>query len=97
MRRLHGLDLPTRKPQALQLRTLADVTRTIGLRPRSPELSEQNEQLKAEIVRLRAFGAAEASRGRTEIEQQMEDVKVALQSLLDQPTARAAFIGAGPL
>ena len=60
-------------------------------------LSEQNEQLKAEIVRLRAFGAAEASRGRTEIEQQMEDVKVALQSLLDQPTARAAFIGAGPL
>ena len=48
-------------------------------------LSEQNEQLKAEIVRAR-LGAAGPSRGRTEIEQQMEDLKDALQSLLDQPT-----------
>ncbi len=48
-------------------------------------LCEQNEQLKAEIARLRALGAAEASRGRTETEQQMEDLKDALQQILDQP------------
>src|SRR5215210_5621064 len=49
-------------------------------------LSDQNDRLAAEIARLRAQLAPEAARARTETEQQMEDLRTALLSLLDQPT-----------
>ena len=48
--------------------------------------SEQNDRLAAEIARLRAQLAPEAARARSETEQQMEDLRTALLSLLDQPT-----------
>jgi predicted nuclease with TOPRIM domain len=48
--------------------------------------SDQNDRLAAEIARLRAQLAPEAARARTETEQQMEDLRTALLSLLDQPT-----------
>ena len=47
---------------------------------------EENEQLKAEIARLRTMCAAEVSPGRSEMDRQMEDLKTALLSLLDEPT-----------
>ncbi len=49
-------------------------------------LSDQNDRLAAEIARLRAQFAPEAARARTETEQQMEDLRTALLSLMDQPT-----------
>jgi hypothetical protein len=54
-------------------------------------LCEENEKLKAEIARLRTFGTAENSR--TETEQQMEDLKDALQSLLGQPAGNSLSEG----
>src|SRR5215218_9637916 len=48
--------------------------------------SGQNDHLAAEIARLRAQRAAETSRPRTETEQQMEELRTALLSLLDQST-----------
>src|SRR3954464_11487601 len=47
---------------------------------------EQNDRLGTEIARLRAQLASEAARARTETEQQMEDLRTALVSLLDQST-----------
>ena len=45
-------------------------------------LNAQNERLAADIAGLRALRAAEAARSETE--QQMEDLRTALVSLLDQ-------------
>ena len=48
-------------------------------------LNAQNKRLAADIADLRALRAAEASQVRSETEQQMEDLRTALLSLLDQP------------
>ena len=48
-------------------------------------LGAQNKRLAADIANLRALRAAEASQVRSETEQQMEDLRTALLSLLDQP------------
>jgi glutamate 5-kinase len=47
-------------------------------------LSDQNDRLATEIARLRARLAAAASQARSETEQQMEDIRTELLSLLDQ-------------
>jgi len=47
-------------------------------------LSDQNDRLATEIARLRALLAAAASQSRSETEQQMEDIRTELLSLLDQ-------------
>ena len=47
-------------------------------------LNAQNERLAADIADLRALRATEATRSETE--QQMEDLRTALLSLLDQST-----------
>jgi hypothetical protein len=49
-------------------------------------LTAENDRLAAEIARLRALLAPDAARARAETEQQMEALKGALLSLLDQPT-----------
>ncbi len=47
-------------------------------------LSDQNDRLATEIARLRALLAAAASQARSDTEQQMEDLRTELLSLLDQ-------------
>ena len=47
---------------------------------------DQNDRLASELARMRAQLAPEGSRARTETEQQMEDLRTALLSLLDQPS-----------
>ena len=49
-------------------------------------LTAENDRLAAEIARLRALLAPDAARARAETEQQMENLKTALLSLLDQST-----------
>jgi hypothetical protein len=46
----------------------------------------ENDQLATEVARLRALLAPDAARARAETEQQMEDLRTALLSLLDQST-----------
>jgi len=49
-------------------------------------LRAENDRLAAEIARLRALLTPDAARARAETEQQMENLKNALLSLLDQST-----------
>jgi hypothetical protein len=49
-------------------------------------LTAENDQLATEVARLRALLAPDAARARAETEQQMEDLRTALLSLLDQST-----------
>ncbi len=53
--------------------------------------SDQNNRLAAEIARLRAQLAPEAARARSETEQQMEELRTALLSLLDQATGSSLY------
>ena len=49
-------------------------------------LTAENDRLADEIARLRTLLAPDATRARAETEQQMENLKTALLSLLDQST-----------
>ena len=49
-------------------------------------LAAENDRLADEIARLRALLNPDAAQARAETEQQMEDLRTALLSLLDQPT-----------
>ncbi len=49
-------------------------------------LTAENDRLADEIARLRALLTPDAARARAETEQQMENLKTALLSLLDQST-----------
>ena len=49
-------------------------------------LTAENDRLADEVARLRALLAPDAAQARAETEQQMEDLRTALLSLLDQPT-----------
>ena len=49
-------------------------------------LTAENDRLADEIARLRALLTPDAAQARAETEQQMEDLRTALLSLLDQPT-----------
>ena len=49
-------------------------------------LTAENDRLADEIARLRALLNPDAAQARAETEQQMEDLRTALLSLLDQPT-----------
>jgi hypothetical protein len=68
-------------------------TENAGLRDQNDRLaveiarfSDQNNRLAGEIARLRAQLVPDATRARSETEQQMEELRTALLSLLDQPT-----------
>ena len=50
-------------------------------------LTAENDRLADEIARLRALLNPDAARARSETEQQMEDLRTALLSLLDQSSA----------
>ena len=52
-------------------------------------LTAENDRLADEIARLRALLNPDAARARSETEQQMEDLRTALLSLLDQSSERS--------
>src|SRR6478735_1942444 len=67
-------------------------------RKRLPSLTAENDRLADEIARLRALlTAAHPAPARAETEQQMEDLRTALLSQLDQPGWQPSHLAAGSL